>query len=164
MPLDFHEGEAFPAFEMPSVAVRNEEKSEKLLSNETLRGTPFVLWVYPKDQTSGCTIEAREFAQLYEQLQGEGVEVLGLSRDSIRSHINFLEAQDLPFALLSDKGGEWMNSHGLIYEAKMYGKPVTKVSRTTFFVDADGLVRRIWENVTPAGHGAQVLEAVRQLK
>ena len=164
MPLDFREGDPLPDFQMPSVALRNEEKSEKIVSNETLHGTPFVLWIYPKDQTSGCTIEAREFAHLYEQLQGEGVEVLGLSRDSIRSHVNFLRAQDLPFTLLSDAGGAWMKSHGLIYEAKMYGKPVTKVSRTTFFIDADGIVRRIWENVTPAGHGTQVLDAVKQLK
>ncbi|RYX81367.1 peroxiredoxin [bacterium] len=164
MALNIQEGAPFPDFELPCVALRNDEKSEKVVSNETLRGTPYVLWVYPKDQTSGCTIEAREFAQLYTQLQEEGVEVIGLSRDSIRSHINFLRAQELPFALLSDVGGTWMNSQGLIYEAKMYGKPVTKVARTTFFVDADGIVRRIWENVTPAGHGAQVLEAVTQAK
>ncbi|BCM89959.1 putative peroxiredoxin bcp [Abditibacteriota bacterium] len=164
MPHDFKEGEPFPGFELPSVALWNGEKNEHTVSNETLLGRPFVLWVYPKDQTSGCTIEAREFSQLYLQLQDAGVEVLGLSRDSIRSHVNFLRAQELPFALLSDAGGAWMNSHGLIYEAKMYGKPVTKVARTTFLVDGDGTVRRIWENVTPAGHGAQVLEAVTQLK
>ncbi len=164
MPLNFQEGAPFPDFELPSVAMRNEEKSEKTVSNETLRGTTFVLWVYPKDQTSGCTIEAREFAELYRQLQDKGVEVIGLSRDSIRSHVNFLRAQELPFALLSDAGGQWMNSHGLIYEAKMYGKPVTKVARTTFLVDDEGIVRRIWENVVPAGHGAQVLEAITQLK
>jgi peroxiredoxin Q/BCP len=164
MPLDIQEGQPFPEFEMPSVVLRGDEKYERTVSNEALRGTPYVLWVYPKDQTSGCTIEAREFAQLYTKIQDQGVEVIGLSRDSIRSHVNFLRAQELPFTLLSDVGGAWMKSHGLIYEAKMYGKPVTKVSRTTFFVDGEGIVRRIWENVTPAGHGAQVLEAVTELK
>jgi peroxiredoxin Q/BCP len=164
MPLNIQEGEPFPEFELPSVALRGDEKSERTVSNETLRGTAFVLWVYPKDQTSGCTIEAREFAELYDQIQDKSVEVLGLSRDSIRSHVNFLRAQELPFALLSDVGGTWMKAQGLIYEAKMYGKPVTKVSRTTFFVDSDGIVQRIWENVTPTGHGAQILEVVKQLK
>ena len=128
MAFDFEENQAFPAFEFASVALRNGDAIEKLVSNETLRGTPFVLWVYPKDATSGCTIEAREFAGLYAQLQEEGVEVLGLSRDSIRSHVNFLRDQELPFSLASDENGAWMQAHGLIFEAKMYGKPVTKVA------------------------------------
>lgn len=164
MALEFQEGAPFPKFEFPGVSLRDGETQENVVSNQTLQGTPFVLWVYPKDQTSGCTIEAREFAQLHDQLKDAGVEVLGVSRDTIRSHVNFLKAQELPFALLSDAGGAWLNEHGLIYEAKMYGKPVTKVSRTTFFVDGDGVLRRLWENVTPAGHGAQVLEAITQSK
>ncbi len=164
MAFDFEENKAFPAFEFASVALRNGDAIEALVSNQTLRGTPFVLWVYPKDATSGCTIEAREFAGLYSQLQNEGVEVLGLSRDSLRSHEKFLADQELPFALLSDQNGVWMQAHGLIFEAKMYGKPVTKVARTTFFVDEEGILRRAWQSVSPAGHGAQVLEAVRALR
>lgn len=164
MPFDFKEGERFPAFELPCVVLRDGEQTETVVSNQTLSGTPFVLWVYPKDATSGCTIEAREFAQLYSQLKNEGVEVLGVSRDSIRSHVNFLRDQELPFPLLSDDGGAWLNAHGLIFEAKMYGKPVTKVARTTFFVDSEGILRRLWESVSPAGHGAQVLEEVRASK
>lgn len=164
MPFDFKEGERFPDFELPCVAMRDGEKTESVVSNQTLSGTPFVLWVYPKDATSGCTIEAHEFAGLYSQLKNEGVEVLGVSRDSIRSHEKFLRDQELPFSLLSDDGGAWLSAHGLISEAQMYGKPVTKVSRTTFFVNGDGILRRLWESVSPAGHGAQVLEVVRELK
>ncbi len=164
MPFDFKEGERFPTFELPCVVVRDGEATHTTVSNQTLSGTPFVLWVYPKDATSGCTIEAREFAELYAQLQAEGAEVLGVSRDSIRSHERFLRDQELPFPLLSDNGGSWLQAHGLVFDAQMYGKPVTKVARTTFFVDGEGFLKRLWESVSPAGHGAQVLEAVRASK
>ena len=156
----FQEGRAFPAFEFPSVALRDGEKIERVVSNETLRGTPFVLWVYPKDATSGCTLEAREFAALYGQFQSKGVEVLGVSRDTLSSHARFCGAEALPFPLLSDKNGAWLAEHGLIYEAQMYGKPVTKVRRTTFFVDGKGIMRRVWEAVAPEGHAAAVLGSV----
>ncbi len=155
----FQAGAPFPAFEFPCVALRNGQKVEGSVSNETLRGVPFVLWVYPKDATSGCTLEAREFATLYAQFRALGVEVLGVSRDTLGSHARFCGAQALPFPLLSDKGGAWLGAHGLITNAQMYGKPVTKVRRTTFLVDVEGTLRRVWEDVSPEGHAALVLAA-----
>ena len=157
----FEEGAPFPRFELPSLALRDGQKIERAVSNETLRGTPFVLWVYPKNATPGCTLEANEFAALHRQFQAQGVEVVGLSRDTLGSHARFCGAQELPFALLSDKDGVWLREHGLIFDAQMYGKPVTKVRRTTFWVDREGILRRMWHDVSPEGHAALVLEAVK---
>lgn len=133
------------------------------VSNETLRGKPFVFWVFPKVETTGCTLEAREFALASADFESAGVSVLGVSRDTLSAQIRFLQSHELPYSLASDAGGAWLGAHGLIAGAKMYGKPVTKVARTTFLVDADGMTRRVWEGVEPLGHAARVLEAIQSL-
>lgn len=165
MAFDFIVGEPFPAFELPGVARRDSDLAvvERLVSNQMLRGKSFVLWVFPKAHTSGCTLEAREFAALFNEFGHLGVEVVGLSRDSLAAASKFSLAQGLLFPLMCDKNGVWLCDHGLIFEAKMYGKPVTKVARTTFLVDGQGITRRVWEQVAPSGHGALVLDAAREL-
>jgi len=157
------EGEVFPNFNLPCVSLRDGEVVKGAASDETLRGKPFVLWVFPKVETSGCTLEAREFALSFADFESAGVAVLGVSRDTPGAQIKFLQAYELPYSLASNAGGAWLGQHGLIYEAKMYGKPVTKVARTTFLVGADGVIRHVWENVEPLGHAAQVLEGAKSL-
>lgn len=165
MAFDFVVGQPFPAFDLPGIARRDGDLAvvERSVSNRTLAGTPFVLWVFPKAGTSGCTLQAREFAALQSEFKQLGVEVVGLSRDSLAAAGRFALAQGLSFPLLSDKNGVWLKEHGLIFEAKMYGKPVTKVARTTFLVDGDGLLRQMWEQVASLGHGALVLDVAREL-
>lgn len=166
MAWDFVVGHRFPDFDLSGIARRASDMAlvERPVSNQTLAGHPFVLWVFPKAGTSGCTLEAREFAALYQKFKELGVEVVGLSRDGVAAASRFALAQGLVFPLLCDKNGVWLREHGLIYEAKMYGKPVTKVARTTFLVDGEGTLRQAWEQVAPSGHGAPVLEAARGLK
>ncbi len=138
--------------------------TETVLSNENFAGRVLVLFVYPKDATSGCTIEVCGFRDLYEEFRVLDVEVVGLSRDSVGAHKKFIDAQKLPFALMSDKEQTLLKSWNLISDATMYGKPVTKVSRDTLIVDKSGIVRHILPKITPLGHAREVLELVRALK
>jgi len=161
--MGFEVAQPFPAFEFPAVVLRDGEIQTGSASNQSLAGKPFVLWVFPKVATSGCTLEAREFSSLHAEFERLGVEVVGVSRDSSGAQGKFLRSEEIFFPLLADKSGAWMSEHGLIFEAKMYGKPVTRVARTTFLVDGDGVLRRVWEQVVPLGHASQVLEEARAL-
>lgn len=149
-----------PPFSLPSISFRGAQGE---VSPATLQGKSFVLFVYPRDDTPGCSVEVCQFRDLYLQFQEIGVEVLGLSRDGVKSHQNFIRKQEIPFPLLCDEKREVIGAWKLIYQAKIYGKPVTKVARTTYFVDGEGMVCRIWEDVSPPGHAAQVLEFAREL-
>lgn len=153
-------GQPLPPFSLPLINFRGAQGDA---SPATLKGQPFVLFVYPRDDTPGCTVEVCQFRDLYLQFREIGVEVLGLSRDGVKSHRDFIRKQEIPFPLLCDEKREVIGAWGLIYEAKMYGKPVTKVARTTYFVDGEGIVRQIWEDVAPPGHAAQVLEFAHEL-
>lgn len=135
--------------------------TETTISATALRGRPAVLFFYPKDATSGCTVEVCNFRDLHADFQESGVQIVGISRDSIRSHIRFIQSQSLPYPLAADIGGELIKAWGLLVHKTMYGKPVTKVLRTTFVLDGDGVVRRIYEQVTPLGHARQVLDDMR---
>lgn len=145
-----------PAFDLPAVNYRGEKTQ---LSNAKLADRPYLLFVYPRDNTSGCTLEAEGFRDMFVELRELGVEIYGISRDSIRSHEKFIKKSELPYSLIADDGGATLNAWGLIYEAKMYGKPVTKVSRVTMFVEG-GEVIALWDRVTPSEHAAEVLEWV----
>ena len=138
--------------------------SETTLSNADFANRVLVLFVYPKDATSGCTIEVCGFRDLYEEFQVLDVEIVGLSRDGVGAHRKFIEAQNLPFALMSDKEQTLLKSWNLISDATMYGKPVTKVSRDTLIVDKSGIVRHVLTKITPLGHAREVLELVRALR
>jgi len=157
--LALRAGQPMPAFSLPMVCAQ----STSTCTLGDLRGQPFVLFIYPKDGTCDCTLVAQNFRDLHARFDELKVQVLGLSRDSVGAHRKFIAAQSFPFALLSDASQETMKSWGLIYNATMYGKPVTKVRRTTVLVDADGVVRRVWEKVAAAGHADEVLEACAQM-
>ncbi len=147
-----------PPFSLSAVDFRG---TQSLVTPEVLLGKPFVLFVYPRDNTPGCSVEACNFRDLWLEFREIGVEILGVSRDSIRSHGNFIKKNELPYLLLADERRELIGPWGLIINAQMYGKDVTKTARTTYFVDGEGVVREIWEEVSPPGHAAQVLEFVK---
>lgn len=122
-----------------------------------------VLYFYPKDNTPGCTDEGQQFRDLYPQFQQAGCEVLGMSRDSIRSHDNFKDKMKFPFELLSDEGEAVCNLFGVMKMKNMYGKQVRGIERSTFVLDAGGKVHHEWRGVKVPGHAQQVLDFVRSL-
>ena len=147
-----------PPFDLPATNYRG-VKSQ--LSNEILIDRPYLLFVYPRDNTSGCTMEAETLRDIFVELRDLGVEIYGISRDSIRSHEKFIKSSELPYSLIADDGGGTLNRWGLIYQAKMYGKPVTKTSRISVFVE-NGVVVQLWDKVVPSEHAAEVLAWVQQ--
>lgn len=127
------------------------------------RGKTLILYFYPKDSTPGCTTEAQQFRDLYPEFQAANGLVAGISRDSVKSHDNFKAKQDLPFALLSDADEALCTRFGVIKEKKLYGKLVRGIERSTFVIDAQGVLRREWRGVKAPGHAQEVLDFVRTL-
>jgi len=127
------------------------------------KGKPLVLYFYPKDDTPGCTKEAQGFAEAYPELRAAGVELLGISKDSATSHDRFKAKYELPFALASDAEGEVIAAYGSWVEKSMYGKKYMGIDRSTFLIDGDGILRRVWRKVSVSGHVAEVLDAARAL-
>ncbi|MDE2309453.1 MAG: peroxiredoxin [Betaproteobacteria bacterium] len=135
------------------------------------RGKSLVIYFYPKDNTPGCTTESQQFHDLYADFRKTGCEVVGISRDSIKSHENFKARFDLPFALLSDAEETVCEQFGVIKLKNMYGKQVrgpstelrTGIERSTFVLDKRGVLRREWRGVKADGHAREVLEFVQSL-
>jgi peroxiredoxin Q/BCP len=146
-------GTKAPAFSLPS-------DTGGTIALEDLRGTPVVLFFYPKDDTPGCTTEACEFRDRWTAVQRSGAVLLGVSPDGVDSHRKFREKFSLPFPLLADEDHAVADAYGVWGEKSMYGKKYYGVLRTTFIIDAAGSVRRVFEKVKPAGHAAEVLEAL----
>ena len=122
-----------------------------------------ILYFYPKDSTPGCTTEAAQFRDLHAEITAAGGMVLGVSRDSLRSHESFKAKLALPFDLLSDADEALCSLFQVIKEKKLYGKPVRGIERSTFVVDAQGVLRREWRGVKAPGHAQEVLDYVRTL-
>jgi peroxiredoxin Q/BCP len=127
------------------------------------KGTPVVLYFYPKDSTPGCTTESQQFRDLHAQFTAAGAVVAGISRDSIKSHESFREKQSLPFPLLSDADESLCNQFGVIKMKNMYGKQVRGIERSTFVIDRNGALAREWRGVKVPGHAQEVLDFVRTL-
>ena len=136
---------------------------DKTLSLDDFKGSKLVLYFYPKDNTPGCTLEGQDFRDRYPQFQKAGAAILGVSRDSVKSHENFKAKQDFPFALLSDADEKLCRQFDDIHEKNMYGRKVMGVVRSTFLIDADGVLRQEWRKVRVKGHVDEVLEAARSL-
>lgn len=128
-----------------------------------LTGKNVVLYFYPKDNTPGCTTEGQEFRDLYEEFQKHNTEILGVSRDGVKSHDNFRAKFDFPFHLLSDKDEELCRQFDVIKEKMMYGKKKLGVERSTFLIDDQGRLRKEWRKVKAGGHASEVLDAVKEL-
>ena len=128
------------------------------------RGKSLVIFFYPKDNTPGCSTESRQFGELYKEFQKAGCEVVGISRDSIKSHENFRAKLNLPYALLSDSEEKVCTQFDVIKLKNMYGKQVRGIERSTFVLDATGKVVKEWRKLKADGHAQQVLDFVRTLK
>ena len=128
-----------------------------------LRGSKVVLYFYPKDNTPGCTTEGLQFRDLYPKFREAGAEIVGVSRDSVRSHDNFKAKLELPFTLVSDADEAICAQFGAIKMKKMYGKEVRGIERSTFLIDANGVLRREWRGVKVPGHVDEILAAVQAL-
>jgi thioredoxin-dependent peroxiredoxin len=127
------------------------------------RGKTLVIYFYPKDNTPGCTAESQQFRDLYPDFQQAGCEVVGISRDSIKSHENFKTRFTLPFSLLSDEEETVCEQFGVIKQKTLYGKQVRGIERSTFVLDHNGVLRREWRGVKADGHALEVLQFVKTL-
>ena len=119
-----------------------------------------VVYFYPKDNTTGCTREAQDFRDLAPQFARRGAVVLGVSRDSAKSHEGFIAKHDLPFDLIADTDETWCKAFDVIHEKILYGRRYLGVVRSTFLIDGDGRLRREWHNVKVPGHAQAVLAAL----
>ena len=127
------------------------------------RGKSLVIYFYPKDNTPGCTLEGQQFAALQARFTKAGATVFGISRDSLASHQKFREKMGYPFALLSDEDERVCKLFDVIREKNMYGRKVLGIERSTFLIDARGVLRREWRRVKVEGHALEVLEAAQSL-
>ncbi len=137
--------------------------TEGPLQLSALRGQVVVLYFYPKDNTPGCTTQAQGFRDLHAEFEAAGAKVIGVSRDSLKSHENFCTKQALPFTLVSDPDEALCTAFGVMKMKNMYGKQVRGVERSTFLIDREGRLAREWRGVKVPGHVQAVLEAVRAL-
>lgn len=128
------------------------------------RGKSLVIYFYPKDNTPGCTAESQQFRDLYPEFRKAGCEVVGISRDSIKSHENFKTRFTLPFPLLSDAEEKVCAQFGVIKMKKLYGKEVRGIERSTFVLDSQGVLRHEWRGVKVDNHAAEVLKFVQSLQ
>lgn len=142
----------------PDFTLPDETGLERKLSD--YRGSPVVLYFYPKDDTPGCTTEACNFRNDYSAYQKENVVILGVSPDTPQKHTKFKEKYNLPFTLLSDVDHKVSEMYGVWGRKKFRGKEYDGVLRTTFLIDTDGQIVKVFEKVRPADHSAEVLEAL----
>ncbi len=133
------------------------------VSLKAYKGKPLVVYFYPKDNTPGCTQEGQDFRDLYPQFQSAGCEILGVSKDSVKSHDNFIAKYGFPFKLLSDPDEAVCKAFDVIKEKQMYGRTYMGVERSTFLFDAKGKLREAWRGVKVKGHAQAVLDAVNAL-
>jgi peroxiredoxin Q/BCP len=133
------------------------------LKSKDLAGKPYVLYFYPKDDTPGCTLEGKDFRDQHAKFKRLGVRVLGVSRDNLASHTRFQGKYDLPFELIADTDEALCRQFDVIKEKNMYGRKVMGIERSTFLVDAEGVLRREWRKVKVDGHVSEVLAAAADL-
>jgi thioredoxin-dependent peroxiredoxin len=150
------EGEKAPDFELAA----DDGRTVKL---SALRGKPVVLYFYPKDDTPGCTKEACSFRDRKAELEKRGAAVLGVSPDTVASHVEFRDKYHLNFPLLADPGHAVADRYGAWREKNMYGKKSMGIQRSTFLIDGDGVVRKAWKRVSVEGHDDEVLAALKSL-
>ena len=133
------------------------------ISLKQLKGNPVVVYFYPKDDTPGCTMEAKDFAASHKKFAKAGAAVVGISKDSVKRHDNFKKKYGLPFVLASDEDGAACEAFGVWVEKSLYGRKYMGIERATFLIDAKGKIARVWHKVKVKGHADEVLEAVGEL-
>lgn len=149
-------GEIAPDFTLP-----RDGGGEVTLS--ALRPKTVVLYFYPKDDTSGCTLEAKTFTAMAKEFEAAGAVVLGLSKDTVAKHDKFRDKHELGVALLSDADSDVCERYGTWIEKSMYGRKYMGIDRATFLIDGTGTIRQVWRKVKVPGHVEEVLAAVRAL-
>jgi thioredoxin-dependent peroxiredoxin len=140
------------------------DQQGKKVTLASLKGSPVVLYFYPKDDTSGCTKEACAFRDAFAEYEQAGARIIGVSPDSVESHVKFIGKHSLPFTLLADTEKKLAEAYGVWKEKSMYGRKYMGVERTTFVIDGKGVVRHIFPKVKVEGHSAAVLEAIKMCK
>lgn len=146
-------GDTAPDFTLP-------ESGGGTRSLHDLRGKKVILFFYPKDDTSGCTKEACGFRDSYEEYRGVNAEILGISPDDVKSHDKFAAKYKLPFPLLADVDHQVSEAYGAWGQKSLYGGKYMGMIRTTYLIDGDGNVQKVWAKVKPAEHSREVLSAV----
>ena len=146
---------------LPAFALQDDQGA--MVTAKDFKGHWTVLYAYPKDSTPGCTTEACDFRDNLARVQSVGAQVYGISRDSLKSHQNFITKQSLPFRLLSDPECALLKPLGAFGKKVMYGKELEGVIRSTFLVDPKGVIRHVWPKVSVKGHVQAVLDTLTKL-
>jgi thioredoxin-dependent peroxiredoxin len=149
-------GQKVPDFALPATGGR-------VWRLKDAAGEKLVIYFYPKDMTSGCTRESQDFRDLHASFRKAGVRIVGISRDSVTSHEKFKSKEALPFELLADEDEKACKLFDVIHEKSLYGRKYLGIERSTFLLDAAGVLRREWRKVKVPGHVEEVLEATRSL-
>jgi peroxiredoxin Q/BCP len=149
-------GKKVPAF-------AGEVTGDAKISSRELKGTRYVLYFYPRDDTPGCTLEGKDFRDLHAKFKRRKVRVIGISRDTLKSHEKFKAKYEFPFELIADPDETICNQFGVMKDKNMYGKKVRGIERSTFLVDENGVLRREWRKVKVEGHAQEVLDAAKEL-
>ncbi|MEC8862761.1 MAG: thioredoxin-dependent thiol peroxidase [Planctomycetota bacterium] len=150
------EGKKAPAFTLHA-----DDGSKVKLSE--LKGSPVVLYFYPRDDTPGCTKEACAFRDRQDEIKALGAQVFGISPDTVESHVKFRDKFSLNFPLLADPDHAMADKYGAWREKNMYGKKSMGIQRSTYLIDADGKVAKLWKRVKVDGHDQQVIDALKEL-
>ncbi len=151
-----NEGDLAPLFTLPI-----DDGSQLDLSQ--LQGAPVIVYFYPRDDTSGCTTEAKDFTEMLPDFQKLNTKIIGISPDSIKKHTNFKNKHDLTVTLAADEDQEVAMAYGVWAEKKMYGRTYMGIVRSTFLIDETGHIVKMWHKVKVKGHVLAVLEATREL-
>ncbi len=138
-----------------------QDQNGEAVTLSQFRGSPVVLFFYPRADTPGCTIEACEFRDLYSDLKQAGAVLLGISRDPVKAQKKFADKFSLPYTLLADSDLKVGTAFGVVSQGSMYGKPVTKVERSTFVIDREGKLQAEFRKVKPEGHAAEMLALIK---
>ena len=157
MTTDLQPGDKAPDFDLPADGGGRVRLAD-------FKGRTVALYLYPKDDTSGCTSEAQQFTALADDFAAAGAVVIGLSKDSVKRHDKFKAKYDLKVILASDESGATVEALGAWVEKSLYGRKYMGIDRSTFLIDGEGMVRQVWRKVKVPGHAEQVLKAVRALK
>lgn len=152
-PASLSIGDTVPDFDIPATDGAN-------ISRSSLKGSPFVLYFYPKDDTPGCTAESCDFRDSLQKFNQAKVKIIGISKDSIAAHDKFRAKYELNFPLASDEKSDMCERFGVWVEKNMYGKKYWGIERTTFLINSDGVIQHIWHKVNVKGHVDEVLDKV----
>jgi peroxiredoxin Q/BCP len=149
-------GDKIPDLTLPATGGKD-------ISLRDFKGKALIVYFYPKDNTPGCTQEGQDFRDLYKGFEKANAVIVGVSKDSLRSHENFSAKFNFPFALLADTEEKACTAFGAIVEKSMYGKKYMGIDRCTWLFDGKGVLKQVWRGVKVKGHAAEVLDAVRAL-